>query len=137
MSYNAGFGLSWIGSPPYRADEVLLHELFHKTRQAAGKACTLNTSNEWDNREEFYAIMVTNILRSERGAALLRGSHRPKFDPLLMDEVDFAKQYLMALFDLKKEMQRLWLRLATVPGRFNPIREWIRQDRNAISSAAA
>ncbi len=128
MSYTAGIGLTWIGAPPYRADEVLLHELFHKARQAAGKACVLKTFNEWDNREEFYAILVTNICRSERGSALLRGSHRPRFEMLQDDAATVAQRHNIDLFVLKEDMPVLWKKLAAVPGRFNPVREWVRQE---------
>lgn len=129
MSYNAGFGLTWIGAPPFRADETLLHELFHKARQAAGKACLLRTHNEWDNREEFYAILVTNICRSERGSSLLRGSHRPRFEMLKDDDATLAQRHTIDLFVLKKDMPRLWQKLAAIPARFNPLREWERQEQ--------
>jgi hypothetical protein len=59
-----------IGSP----DVTLLHELVHAVRPAVGRNLMAKTTNDaWVNLEEFFAVVVENIYRSERGDKVLRG----------------------------------------------------------------
>jgi hypothetical protein len=59
-----------VGSP----DVTLLHELVHAVRPAVGrKLMDQPTQDGWTNLEEFFAVVVENIYRSERGDKTLRG----------------------------------------------------------------
>jgi hypothetical protein len=56
------------------ADVTLLHELVHAVRPAVGrKLMDQATQDGWTNLEEFFAVVVENIYRSERGDKVLRG----------------------------------------------------------------
>lgn len=73
----------------YEADEMLLHELAHAVRHASGKhdkcdqggVCRLQGAlRTFTNREEFVAVLIENIYRSDPtrvgGRMPLRGSHQ-------------------------------------------------------------
>jgi hypothetical protein len=73
------------GSAGADADEVLLHEMLHAYRALAGHvrmdACQVAPDKQYDNIEEFWAIVVTNVYLSEKGKTLLRQDHA-SFVPL-------------------------------------------------------
>jgi hypothetical protein len=121
-------GLSWITSPPYRPDDVLVHELFHKARQARGVACVVPRGDEWHNNEELYAILIANIYLSERGLKLLRGSHRSTFDVLRETADSISDKYSVALYTLQRDMPSFFAKMNAVPCSFNPIRVWTRKE---------
>jgi hypothetical protein len=71
-------GSSCAVGPGATPDEILLHEMVHGSRQMAGRSVrerVLGNPN-MDNYEEFVAIVVSNIYRSERGVPQLRSDHR-------------------------------------------------------------
>jgi hypothetical protein len=47
--------------------EILLHELVHALRMMAGRMDYVALGHRFDTREEFFAILVTNMYSSERG----------------------------------------------------------------------
>jgi hypothetical protein len=63
--------------PGATADEILLHEMLHALRQMTGRAVREAVSGNpgMDNYEEFAAIVVTNVYRSELGLPQLRRDH--------------------------------------------------------------
>jgi hypothetical protein len=66
--------------PGMAPDEVLLHELVHSLRDMEGHANpvpTTGTNLDYENIEEFLAVLVTNVYASERDGPLakLRFSH--------------------------------------------------------------
>jgi hypothetical protein len=57
-------------------DYQLLHELVHAVREMRGQLQMVPTVNkEWDNQEEFFAILIANIYLSETGKRYLGASH--------------------------------------------------------------
>jgi hypothetical protein len=50
-----------------RPDEVLLHELVHSLRMMLGCSFCMSMPDDYDTVEEFHAILIANIYRSECG----------------------------------------------------------------------
>lgn len=59
------------------ADAVLVHELTHGVRQMAGVMDCTYMGDDFNTIEEFFAILVGNIFRSERGRTALCPNHNP------------------------------------------------------------
>jgi hypothetical protein len=70
-----------IRGPGNDADEVLLHELAHAYRMSQGlHRCermgdSYDAGEDWDSIEEFFAILIANIYRSECRRQGLRADH--------------------------------------------------------------
>lgn len=132
----------------FAADEVLFHELNHSKRQVQARNRRLPIGANYDNTEEFAAIVVTNIYSSEGGATWLRGSHRMSRPGLItapgtfLDHdasqifggmgvtpqqptqgQRFAQQFRRELNELARNDAQFCRRLAGVRAHFNPIRE--------------
>lgn len=66
----------------YRADDILFHELIHALRMMKGLWNPVRIVN-WDNVEDLFAIMLTNIyLSSNNRNSDLRGDHQKLYHPL-------------------------------------------------------
>jgi hypothetical protein len=70
---------------------VLLHELVHAYRQICGKVMSVSVEVpgfRYDDKEEFYAILLTNIHLSATGQRVLRRDHtdRPLYPELSTSE---------------------------------------------------
>ena len=66
----------------YRADDILFHELIHALRMMRGLWNPVRIVN-WDNVEDLFAIMLTNIyLSSNNRNSDLRGDHQKLYHPL-------------------------------------------------------
>jgi hypothetical protein len=106
-------------------DEVLLHECVHALRMQKGKNLCLGLDEGYDTVEEFYAILIANIYRSECRRRELRAHHGPKV-PLrapLTNEGAFYARWKAEIDQLVKEMPQLCKALAAVRCAFNPIRQ--------------
>jgi hypothetical protein len=70
-------GPSGPTGPGASADEILLHEMLHALRQMMGRSVRESVAGNpgMDNYEEFAAIVVTNVYRSERALPQLRRDH--------------------------------------------------------------
>lgn len=150
----------WIGMtavPGEDADETLLHEMVHALRDARGQArCVAvpvpqvsrrllrrmpralrrvhpDFRQEYDDIEEFLAVVITNIYRSERKRPGLRADHvdaqaRTKNGELRTLAYPFtvAEQFYgfwsSQLDTLCKQMLRLFIHLGSVPADWNPVR---------------
>jgi hypothetical protein len=77
--------------PGTRPDEILLHEMVHGTRQMKGRAVFEQVTGNpgMDNYEEFAAIVISNVYRSEMKLLQLRKDHAG-FAPLTGPDVDAA-----------------------------------------------
>ena len=107
---------------PTGAQEMLLHELVHAIRQMRGVADTRALAN-YDSRDEFHAILVTNIYRSERKITPLRRDHHG-FQPLVNPSAFYTQpRNKLLVMDLCREMQAFTRALADVDCSFNPIRQ--------------
>src|SRR5262249_2212673 len=78
---------TWKGAsadkPGSDGPEILFHEMCHGVRQMNGKMyCSSMADNPgYDTYEEFFAIVVSNMYRSEKGMNVLRKDHGG-FQPL-------------------------------------------------------
>lgn len=109
------------------AGEVLLHELVHAVRGLVGKADANPTGDAYKDLEEFYAIVVSNIYRSELGKIGLRGGHGGESLPA--NQRDNAAVFLNTgqnrkrLERLQREMPEFFRDVgAAVMAKWNPIR---------------
>jgi hypothetical protein len=80
LNYNPqtfSVGAACATGPGATADEILLHEMVHGVRQMAGRSVRESVTGNpgMDNYEEFVAILVSNIYRSEQGGTQLRADH--------------------------------------------------------------
>lgn len=110
--------------PGGRPDEVLLHEMVHALRMELGLNMCLAMDDDFDTVEEFYAILIANIYRSECGYRDLRANHNGKqmLAAPLTDDSRFYARWKDKVDTLCREMSPLCNVLATVPCAFNPIR---------------
>lgn len=73
--------------PGYHADEVLFHELVHATRDMAGLSCPTEM-DRYDNLNEFFAIVITNIYLSEKKSDRLVGALDDDDPHIVLKDVD-------------------------------------------------
>jgi len=113
------------GLPGGRSDEVLLHELVHALRMAWGTNLCLGMDDGFDTIEEFYAILITNIYRSECGYKTLRADHngKEKLPDALANDAAYYKRYKEKIDKLAQDYPVLCKTIAAVPSKFNPIRQ--------------
>jgi hypothetical protein len=106
------------------ADVTLLHELVHAVRPAVGrKLMDQETQEGWTNLEEFFAVVVENVYRSERGDKVLRGGwDHSRLDGEAATSAGFLKdktQRARVEDTMKREdLARRLARLPEIP--FNP-----------------
>jgi hypothetical protein len=124
----ANRGLLW--------DEILCHELVHAFRGVSKKWNKVRLSAgllRYDDTEEFYAVMITNIYISDRSNKIksgLRADHKG-FNPLQPDLTApfgfFASsaQVLPLMKQLVSDNHGLAVMLAHVDAPFNPIADYI------------
>jgi hypothetical protein len=129
-------------------DETLLHELVHGLRDARGQARCISLPEpallrrkkrfrqDYDDVEEFLAILITNIYRSEKKRPGLRRDHddpRKKLRngtlatlpyPFTYDR-DFYIQWQATMDTLCKRMLRLFIHIANIPTDWNPIKHCV------------
>lgn len=68
---------TWLGVDLMSPDDLLVHELVHALRMLRGQSdCIPTRQEDYDNEEEFFAVLVANIYVSEKGnATALRANH--------------------------------------------------------------
>jgi hypothetical protein len=134
-------------------DDALFHELIHAKHAMEGRVQHSPTHDAYDTQEEFIAVLATDIFLSDKGAFVLRGSHRLPggrgvlgamggtehaiFDSTRMadalgvgngvmpESMEFARRHYPHLFGFFVTDQRLAERLASEARavRFNPLRD--------------
>lgn len=118
-------GYSGPGTDP---DEVLLHEVFHGLRAMQGLTMLRNVpfQRKYDSFDEFFAILVTNIFRSELKRPKLRADHSD-FQSLQSHGFTNVHEWMdyrlnrSHLRKLRRQMPNLWRDLKGVKAEFNPI----------------
>lgn len=133
-----------------RADEVLLHELVHALGMVAGHLFNTPMGDEFDDEDEFKAILVTNIYSSEIGRPLRLSHHgllsatgagftelsNPLTGPLA-DSDEYLRKYYPVI---KKVIEAHWVMANTLGGleyiRFNPIAKYLHPRRPTTSPFA-
>ncbi|HEV3196535.1 MAG TPA: hypothetical protein VGZ73_01480 [Bryobacteraceae bacterium] len=114
--------LKELSAPGGRPDEVLLHELVHSLRMALGRSLCLFMPDNYDTVEEFYAILVANIYRSECGYRTLRANHFGKTNLTDTDDGHFYTTFKDKIDSFVTQMSGLCRSIAAVRCSFNPIR---------------
>jgi hypothetical protein len=113
-------------SDHFHADDVLCHELVHALRGLRGLITPAGGFGPFQNKEDFYAIMLTNIYLSADGRNVdMRGSHAVRWEPLKPDYAADAKNFYFdassAIADLFLEMPTLCQSIVALPGVWNPL----------------
>jgi hypothetical protein len=124
--------VSPAGNAGAQPDEVLFHEVCHSLRGMQGKAnCvpTTGTARGYDNEQEFFAVVITNIYMSSKGSTELRASHA-SYAPLaapLNTSAGFLTDAnnLRIIRNQSTQEGGLFAQLQTVVTPFNPIREYM------------
>jgi hypothetical protein len=115
--------------PGSNPDEVLFHELVHACRDLRGLRYRLSVNRDFDNEEEYLAVVIGNIYSSERCRCqnFLRASHHgfavlQNPDKFLDAKIDLRPR--MLLERLRLSQGTLFYSLAQIgPGlaKFNPV----------------
>ena len=120
-------GLKYWSGPGTLPDELLLHEVVHGLRHMGGFRMTRNVpfQKDYDTFEEFYAILIANIYRSELGKSDLRRDHHG-FQTLVSiginNSTDFYNYRLnkQHLKKLRNQQPLFFADLTLVKAPFNP-----------------
>jgi hypothetical protein len=113
--------------PGSKADEVLLHEMVHGVRMMMGVNAETNKLNDdYENEEEFVAVVVTNIYMAEKHEHTMRHGHGD-FVPMAQPR-DFLKieNYKQLLRNFRHAARDFYNALGRIPEEkawWNPIRE--------------
>lgn len=113
------------GDAGQTADEVLFHELVHAVRMTHGKLNKNPMGDDYDEHDEFCAILLANIYISEKGGKL-RSSHRA-YHELAIDNKfpsEIYTRYTSPIEMCCRELPELTRKLAEVDCPFNPVREF-------------
>jgi hypothetical protein len=105
-------------------DEILLHEMIHGLRQMQGRSAkeSITGNPGMHNYEEFAAITISNVYRSEKGLIQLRTDHTG-FAPLTgptTNVATFKSTYQSFLLHMDIEQPRLCQNLRQISCAFNP-----------------
>jgi len=120
-TFNAPGAPNGPGTSP---DEILLHEMIHGLRQMRGRMVRepLTANPNMHNYEEFAAITISNVYRSEMNLSPLRSDHT-NFAPLTGPTTNlatFKSTYQQWLIDLDIEQPTLCKNIRNVRCAFNP-----------------
>src|SRR5262249_35456777 len=114
-----------------RADEVFFHELVHAGRDMRGFRYRLGVSRNYDNEEEYLAVVLCNIYLSEKGQTTFRASHQghtPLQHPeRFLDDTHINLQPRVLLERLRLRQLTLFQALAAIDAQttpFNPVRQY-------------
>ena len=127
----AAFGAANAAGPGVRKEEILLHEMVHGMRQMTGTArCAAVPDNPgMDTVEEFMAIVISNVYRSEQNLPGLRADHwgfaalsadLSDSNKFVNNSKDGATSNSKRLQQLKHEHPQLCENLKKVQATFNP-----------------
>jgi hypothetical protein len=113
-------------------DAVLLQELVHALHLIRGGFERAPMRDGFDDREEFYAILIANIYLSEDHRPLRRDNHGFEiWDPTGADAERFYLGTLSAIDTLREEGPglglQLFMELSRINTPFNPIRQYVKQ----------
>lgn len=124
-------GTSGFSGPGLNPDEVLYHELVHATRELKGIRSKRPVNRNYDNEEEYLAVVITNIYLSEKwgGTSWLRSGHdagtRLIAPGLFLENsegIDYPPRELIKAF--RGAQHAFYMDLARIDAPFNPIRQF-------------
>lgn len=122
-----------ILNPGFKPDEVLLHEMVHAGRVLGHQLNQIKLTGamaNYDNEEEFFAVLVSNIYLSEKGtpSTFLRASHQ--LTGILNKAKAASEVFLFADDNYRliekfcEQHPRISKMLQNVRAQFNPIRAY-------------
>jgi hypothetical protein len=111
--------------PFFDADDVLLHELWHAARAMQGLSRLELTGDEYDDLEEFFAVLVSNVYLSETGRNhRLRAGHVPSLIvKLRLNSAEFWMKYTERILRLKLQAPIFFNLMAQLNCLFNPFHD--------------
>lgn len=122
-------------------DEVLLHELLHAYRMVRGTSSQVSlnkTDKNYDDIEELFAILVTNVYMSENGKTKFRRDHHGF--AALPNKWATSEKFINDQ-DFSYWVEKFWFTevpfvpmLATLSAPFNPFRAYKEQLTNRVQS---
>jgi hypothetical protein len=125
-------GTAGFHGPGSQADEVLFHEMLHGARKMRGVETKASVDKDYDDVEEYLAIVLSNIYLAEKKQTSLRANHSDGFTPLARPRefLHNAQQVNMDPVTLLKNFRRaqgsFFDDLADIPedkAWWNPVRE--------------
>jgi hypothetical protein len=126
-------------APGFAPDEMLYHELVHATRYVAGVIDRVPVDHKYDDAEEYLAIILANMYRSDRGfrPIVFRGDHGIGPGAAVLtrqDAINFLQNPqrtdispIRIIENFRNSQMRFYAKLAHLPpGQpwFNPVREY-------------
>lgn len=113
---------------PNHADETLLHELVHATRQVTGVRFHMPVNEGYSNLEEFIAVVVENVYRSEKRRTHLRDYRGVPIDPAnFLDNPKLNPSPRLLLGQFRSMQPSFFAALAKIgpaTASFNPVRQF-------------
>jgi hypothetical protein len=114
------------------ADMVMLHEMVHAVFEMHGKDTSEKVNRGWWFDNEFFAIAVENVFRSEKGIRQMRASHADDGSFIddtenLLDIVKIQPPPRMLFARFARLEPEVFRQLALIPSskaRFNPFRDY-------------
>ena len=109
--------------PGTSPDEALFHELVHATRQMRGVQTLAPANAEYENEEEYLAVIISNIYISNKNPqAALRGGHN--YGTLQNPEKFRDDRLFVRFFNAQREFYRSVAQLPADRPKFNPVRQF-------------
>jgi hypothetical protein len=114
------------------ADMVMLHEMVHAVFEMHGKDTSEKVNRGWWFDNEFFAIAVENVFRSEKGIRQMRASHADDGSFIddtenLLDMVKIQPPPRMLFARFARLEPEVFRQLALIPpskAKFNPFRDY-------------
>ncbi len=107
----------------YSEDEVLLHELVHALRMVSGVEYGSSVTGGYVNQEEFLAVLVMNMYRSNKGLPLFDYQlNRIDANTFLDTRISPTPRQLIRR--LRDKQPSLFAALKSVQAPFNPVRQY-------------
>jgi hypothetical protein len=126
----------------FQPDEIVFHELVHAARYLGGdfKQTPIPKMPDYDNEEEYFAVLVTNIYSSEKGRsfASFRKSHRLRLKPGMNEQEADPWAFLLEDDNYRlvekfcKQHPTIAPIIAHAPADFNPIRDYYDLKRGVL-----
>ena len=128
------FTPSSASGPGSLPDEVLFHEMVHGLREMQGLADMWPTNDslrDYDNEEDFLAIVMTNVYISSKGGTQLRANHHgyhPLKRPLNTSAGFLADPANLSMMQKYSLSWGVFTYFSLLPGgpKFNPFRELLK-----------
>ena len=130
---------NYAGQQP---DEILFHELVHAARYLGGdlKKTPIPKMPDYENEEEYFAVLITDIYSSEKGRsfASLRKSHKLQRKPEMNEQEADPWAFLLEDDNYRlvekfcKQHPTIAPMIAHAPADFNPIRDYYDLKRGVL-----